>query len=107
MTIKHRISCFDSEIIVKQIDEDGQAFQLSIQSGTNPLGLGNKLASYSNEAEAIRKSSQFCSFYTIAKEQGYYLKEQAFVKPEHEDIPVSTILSEDKDEQQLKQLIHS
>jgi len=107
MTIKHRVPCFDSEVIVKEIGEDGQAFQLSIQSTSNPLGIGNILGSYSNEEEAIGYSNQFCTFYTVAREKGYYLKDTSFVKPEQPDIPVSVVLSEAKDEQQLKQLLLS
>ncbi|GGG09092.1 hypothetical protein [Paenibacillus abyssi] len=106
MTIKYRISCFDSEILVKETKEDGTpAFQVSIQHAANPLGFGNVLASYATEDQAILQANQFCRFYTKAKEQGYYLQSDCFVKPDKRDIPVSDVLENCNSEEDINRLL--
>lgn len=92
MTIKHRAACFDNEVIVKQLDEGETTFQVSIQSAVNPLGVGNKLASFLTLEEAVLKLEQFCRFYALARERGYYLKGEVFIKPEHSEIPADRIM---------------
>lgn len=92
MTIKHRATCFDNEVIVKQLDEGETTFQVSIQSAVNPLSVGNKLASYLTLEEAVGKLEQFCSFYSLARARGYYLKGEIFIKPEQREIPATRIM---------------
>lgn len=91
MAIKHRIPCFDSEILVVECTGEG-AYQVSIQSSKNPLSTGNQVGKYPSEEQAVQKSGQFCSFYKAAREKGYYLKADSFVKPDYDDIPVSLLM---------------
>jgi|SRR4051794_10211964 hypothetical protein len=105
MTIKHRIPCFDSEIIVKHCEDDELAFHVNIQSSKNPLAFGNILGAYETEDQAVRMSEQFCQFYTIARENGYYLKSDSFVKADEADIPVSSVLASSQTVEQLRFLI--
>jgi hypothetical protein len=105
MTIKHRIPCFDSEIIVKQAEDNETAFHVNIQSSKNPLGFGNTLGTFETEDLAVEMSERLCSFYSIAREHGYYLKSDVFMKPDEEEIPVSMVLDGSKTPDQIRSLI--
>ncbi|WP_234340179.1 hypothetical protein [Gorillibacterium timonense] len=88
--IKHRIKCFDSELLVR---ESGEAsYELTIQSSSNPLGFGNALHTFKSCDEAVRAAEHFCGLYTAAREKGYYLREKSFIKPDREKIEVSSLL---------------
>ncbi|RXZ81533.1 hypothetical protein EBB07_14500 [Paenibacillaceae bacterium] len=104
MNVKYRVSCFDSEVLVKQADDDETAFQVNIQNTTNPLGFGNTLGSYASEQQATLKANIFCMIYTLARKNGYSLRSNSFVKPDKEDIPVSTVLDSQLPQEQLELL---
>ncbi|WP_155987969.1 hypothetical protein [Gorillibacterium massiliense] len=88
--IKHRIECFDSDILVCATSDT--SFDLTIQAKSNPLGTGNALERYATEEEAIRAANNFCKMYTAAREKGYYFKERFFAKPNKERIDISVYL---------------
>ncbi|GIP34054.1 hypothetical protein [Paenibacillus sp. J2TS4] len=93
VSVLYNIPCFDSEVMVKEIDEG--AYELAIQSTANPLGLGNALETYPSREQAVRAAEHFCKLYTLAREQGYYLKERSFVKPDREPICLAGNLNSD------------
>jgi len=105
MTTDLRIPCFDSEIIVKRTGEEEEAFIVSIQGTKNPLAFGNELGSFMTEEQAIRSANKFCAFYSQAREKGYYLKKDAFVKPDYEDISVAQVMGSDSSEEELGSLL--
>lgn len=87
--IKHRIKCFDSELLVR---ENGKtSYELAIQSSSNPLGFGNTLHTFKSLEEGLEAAERFCKLYTAAREKGYYLKEKSFTKPDREKIEVSSL----------------
>lgn len=90
MTIKHRIPCFDSELLVREIGE--AAYELAIQSSSNPLGFGNALHVFTRLEDAAAAAERFCRLYTAARGQGYYLKEHTFIKPGREGIDIPALL---------------
>ncbi|GAA3409879.1 hypothetical protein ACFFNY_31210 [Paenibacillus hodogayensis] len=89
MEVKHRIRCFESDVLVC---DDGRGFTLSIQSKSNPLGFGRALGEFGALPMAIEAAEQFCIAYRIAKEHGYYLKENELIGPEREPIAVQWVL---------------
>ncbi|HUC91558.1 MAG TPA: hypothetical protein VMS09_05930 [Paenibacillus sp.] len=105
MTVVYQSPCFDVELIVKKLEEDGLSYQVSIRSTKNPLGTGNMLGAYPTEEEAVRKTGTLCSFYSKARENGYYLRSGSFVKPGRNDIPVSMVLDGDMTGEQLDSLV--
>ncbi|MFD2611829.1 hypothetical protein [Paenibacillus gansuensis] len=88
--VKHRVKCFDSEILV--VEKTEAKYELSIQSLLNPLGFGIPLETFTNEDDAISASQYFCHMYTIAKEKGYYLQNNSFNKPDKESITVQWVI---------------
>ncbi|WP_213526080.1 hypothetical protein [Paenibacillus sp. J31TS4] len=92
VTNKQRIPCFDSEVLVN--DVGGGTYELAIQAGTNPLGKGNRLEAFPTLEQALQAAEQFCQLYAVARERGYYLKENAFVKPDRASVPIKECLTE-------------
>ena len=88
--IKHRIKCFDSDILVYAMSDT--SFDLAIQAQSNPFGLGNALKRFATEEAAVRAADHFCKMYAAAREKGYYFKEQSFAKPNKEKIEISVYL---------------
>ncbi|ANE48100.1 hypothetical protein SY83_19445 [Paenibacillus swuensis] len=87
--IKHRVKCFDSEILVVHKNE---AYELSIQSLLNPLGFGSALETFLDEDDAVSAAQYFCHMYTIAKEKGYYLQNNSFTKPDKESYAANWVI---------------
>ncbi|SDS25968.1 hypothetical protein SAMN05444162_1085 [Paenibacillaceae bacterium GAS479] len=107
MSIKYRNTCSDIEILVKFEESDAAApFRVNIQSSKNPLSFGNNLASYDTEEQAVKTADQLCSFYSIAKTNGYYMKGKSLTKPDCEDIPVSDVLERNLTDEQFTQLLN-
>lgn len=104
MTVKHRMQCFESDVLVCH---NGEKFNLNIQARTNPLGFGRTLAEYPSQEEAVAAAERFCLAYRIARERGYYLKEDALVRPERESLPVRWVLEQTKSEQEWVELLMS
>jgi len=105
MTVKHRIPCFDAEILVKVSGGEEAVYQVTIQSAQNPLGSGNPLGGFSTMEEAIGRAERFCSFYSAARESGYYLRSDMFVKPDRADISVASVMDGSMTPERLKSLI--
>jgi hypothetical protein len=99
MEARHRIDFFDTEIIVYA--KDDTSFQVSINSTKTPLGLGNVLETYSSEQTAIQAAERFFQIYSVAKENGYYLQNDYFTKPDKEKIRVTLIINSDYSAEQL------
>ncbi|WNQ10528.1 hypothetical protein MJA45_23370 [Paenibacillus aurantius] len=89
MVIKHRIKCFDSELLVCETGQNN--YELTIQASSNPLGFGNSLESFDNEEKAVSAAEHFCKVYTLARERGYYLKDKKFAKADKEMIEISSV----------------
>ncbi|PYI50673.1 hypothetical protein [Paenibacillus flagellatus] len=89
MTIKHRIRCFDSEVLVCAAD---RAYNVNIQTTSNPLGFGRTLAAFETLESAVEAAEHFCLAYRIAKEHGYYLKDNELVRHEREPIAVRWVM---------------
>ncbi|MDF2668093.1 MAG: hypothetical protein K0R67_399 [Paenibacillus sp.] len=87
MLVKHKISFMDCEVLV--CDNEDSSYHVSIQSLTNPLGRGNVLDTFDDEQLAIQAAERFHWMYTIAKENGYYLKENCFTKPNRQEVHIS------------------
>lgn len=87
MVVKHRINFTDCEVLV--CENEDTTFDVSIQSTTNPLGRGNVLDRFSDERQAIEAAERFHWMYTLAKENGYYLKQDCFTKPNKKEIHIS------------------
>ncbi|EGL16046.1 MULTISPECIES: hypothetical protein [Paenibacillus] len=102
MTVKYTIDCEGSEILVREVD--GATYQLCIRASTNPLGNGNILETYSEFYRAVRAADHFCETYAKAKENGFYLQETFLVKPDKHPIPVSKILNEEMQREQVNAL---
>ncbi|MGK9250811.1 MULTISPECIES: hypothetical protein [Paenibacillus] len=108
MTIKYRNTCSDIEILVKHEESDSVApYRVNIQSSKNPLSFGNNLASSTSEEAAVKIADQLCSFYSIARKNGYYLKGKSFTKADCPEIPVSEVLEDDMTEQQFSEKLQS
>jgi hypothetical protein len=86
---KFSVRCFDSDVLVV---EKNMSYELRIQSKLNPLGQGNPLESFQSEEDAIEAAHYFCGIYTIAKEKGYYLQNNAFHKPDKQKLDVSWVI---------------
>lgn len=91
MEVKHRIRCFESDVLVC---EDGRSFLITIQAKTNPLGFGRTLGTFESAERAVEAAEHFCLAYRIAREHGYYLKENELVRHEREPIAVSWVLEQ-------------
>ncbi|MDF2720280.1 MAG: hypothetical protein K0R28_7205 [Paenibacillus sp.] len=91
MEVKHRIRCFESDVLVC---EDGAIFNINIQARTNPLGFGRTLGAFGTLAQAVEAAEHFCLAYRVAKEHGYYLKEDELVRHEREPIAVRWVLQQ-------------
>ncbi|MBD2864220.1 MULTISPECIES: hypothetical protein [Paenibacillus] len=89
MTVKHQIRCFDSDILVFETD---RCFNVNIQTRSNPLGFGRTLCAYDSLEQAVESAEHFCMVYQIAKEHGYYLKEDELVRHERRPIAVAWIM---------------
>jgi hypothetical protein len=101
MAVKHKLKCFDSEILVVS-ENDADSFQVNIQSTANPLGFGNTIDTYDTEQKAIEAAAHFCQAYTIAREKGYYLEDKHFTKGGKEErIPVNEIIHSKRSVQQF------
>lgn len=87
--IKHRIKCFDSELLVRVAGES--RYELTIQASSNPLGLGNVLSSFESQEAAEQAAERFCTLFSAAREKGYYLKEKQLTKPDREAIEVERL----------------
>ncbi|MDF2723327.1 MAG: hypothetical protein K0Q59_3002 [Paenibacillus sp.] len=87
MVVKHRISLTDYEVLV--FENEDTTFHVTIQSMVNPLSRGNVLDQFSDEQEAIDAAERFHWMYTLAKENGYYLKQHYFTKPQKRGIHIS------------------
>jgi hypothetical protein len=103
MTIRHRITCDGSEVLVRESDPN--TYQVSIQAKVNPLGQGNVLETFPRLEEAIVAAEHFCKLHAAAKEKGYYLENGHFVKPDHPKIHVGQLLQERKHPDQLTALL--
>lgn len=90
MTVKHQIRCFDSDILVCETDRC--LFNVNIQARSNPLGFGRTLGTYDTLEQAVESAEHFCMVYQIAKEHGYYLKEDEMVRHERRPIAVQWIM---------------
>ncbi|RKN71258.1 hypothetical protein [Paenibacillus ginsengarvi] len=104
MEIKHQIRCSGSDVLVC---EDGRSYQLTIQALTNPLGFGQALGTFDTLEEAIEGAEHFCLVYRIAKEHGYYLKNDELVRHEGKPIAVQWLLERRFTEQEWCELIAS
>jgi hypothetical protein len=91
MEIRHRINFFDTEILVHK--KDDQSYQVSIVSASTPLAAGNVLETYLLEQTAKEAAERFSRVYSIAKENGYYLVENSFTKPDKHKIPVHELIN--------------
>ncbi|GIO11274.1 hypothetical protein J19TS2_08290 [Cohnella xylanilytica] len=89
MSVKYQLRCFECDIMVV---EGNDAYQLSIQSRSNPLGFGNRLAEYDTEERAKDAADHFCRMYTIAREYGYHLHGGEFRREDLPPIPVAQFL---------------
>ena len=89
MSVKYHRRFSGCDIIVRQ---DKDVFQLCIQSRTNPLGFGNRLAEYATEERAVEAADHFCRLFNIVKEFGYHLDDKHFVKPDMPPIPLVEFL---------------
>ncbi|NHN29736.1 hypothetical protein [Paenibacillus agricola] len=105
MTIRHTITCDDSEVLVREIDP--KSYQVSIQAQVNPLGKGNVLETFPKLEEAIVAAEHFCKLHTAAKSKGYYLENGHFVKPDRPKIHVGQLLNERKDPEAMLQLLEN
>lgn len=90
MMIKHRIKCFDSEILV--CAKEDASYELTIQALSNPLGFGKTLHAFPTEELAVEAADSFCRMYAAARERGYYLKEGYFAKPDRVSIDIKPFL---------------
>ncbi|MEF3305194.1 hypothetical protein [Paenibacillus sp. GYB003] len=102
MEVKHQIRCFESDVLVC---EDGRSFTISIQARTNPLGFGRALGTFGKLERALDAAEQFCLAYRIAREHGYYLKEDEFVRYGRRPIAVNWVLERRFSEQEWNDLI--
>jgi hypothetical protein len=103
MTIRHKITCDSSEVLVREADPN--SYQVSIQALVNPLGKGNVLETFPRLEEAIVAAENFCKLHSIAREKGYYLENGHFVKPDRPKIHVGQLLNERKDPEKLAELL--
>jgi hypothetical protein len=91
MEVRHRINFFDTEILVHK--KDDESYQMSIVSASTPLAGGNVLGTYFLEQTAKEAAERFSRVYSIAKENGYYLVESSFTKPNKGKIPVHELIN--------------
>lgn len=87
MVVKHRISLIDCDLLVHESED--HSFQVFIQSTNNPLSRGNLLHSFETERQAVEAAERFHWMYVLAKENGYYLKQDCFIKPNRNQIHIS------------------
>lgn len=104
MTVKHKIKCHGSEVLVREA-EAGK-YQLSIQAMTNPLGFGNVLETFTDADTAIKAAELFCNLLLELKEDGYHLENDHFVKEGRDHIPVAECLRERMSEEGWKELMN-
>lgn len=102
MEIKHRIRCFESDVLVC---EDGRSYSVTIQARTNPLGFGRPLGTFAKLERAVDAAEQFCLAYRIAMEHGYYLKENELIRHERRPIDVRWVLERRFSEDEWNQLL--
>lgn len=102
MTVKHKIKCNGSEVLVREAED--KTYQLSIQATTNPLGFGNVLATFSDIETAKKGAELFCILMAEMKEDGYHLENDHFVKADRDKIPVANCLRERMSEEDWKKL---
>ncbi|WP_127588566.1 hypothetical protein [Paenibacillus koleovorans] len=89
MDIKHRIGMKDCELLI--FANDDLTFHVSLCSTVNPLGRGNLLDRFDDERQAIEAAERFQWMYALAKEHGYYLKQDRFTKPNRQEIHISVM----------------
>ncbi|MFK7696290.1 hypothetical protein [Paenibacillus sp. HJGM_3] len=86
MDIRHRISFKDGEMLVCRDEDD--TYHVSIRSIVNPLSRGNILDRFDDERQALDAAERFHWMYALAKENGYYLKNDCFIKPNKKEIHI-------------------
>ncbi|MBB6637871.1 hypothetical protein [Cohnella thailandensis] len=102
MSVRYELRCFECDVLVRQ-EED--AYQLSIQARSNPLGRGNQLAIYDTESQAKDAADRFCQMYTLAREYGYFLHGSEFRREECSSISVPEHLSDGTTLEQFRSLL--
>ena len=90
MTVIYQLDCFGCDILVRQQQE---SYHLGIQSRSNPLGLGNRLAEFDSEEDAVGAADHFCRMYKLMREYGYRLSGEEFQKDDMPSIPVKGLLN--------------
>lgn len=105
VSVKHTLPCFDSEILVNQKDEE--SYELAIQTKANPLGFGQKLAAFHSLEDAVKAAERFCELYTMAREQGYYLKDDCFVKPDMDPVQLQSLLDSGESTEQIAKVFEA
>ncbi|MCQ6560108.1 hypothetical protein [Paenibacillus mendelii] len=108
MTIHYSLDCSTITILVKQVEEDnGDRYNVNIQSNSNPLSFGNTLYAASTPEEAIQIADQLCTFYSMARENGYILEGKIFTKPDKADILAEDVLVQRRGKDELQALLMS
>ncbi|MBW7473118.1 hypothetical protein K0T92_00010 [Paenibacillus oenotherae] len=105
MTVHYLLNCYNIKILVKQVEEDGGQYNVNIQSDNNPLSFGNTLYSATSKEKAIRVADQLCTFYSMARMNGYHLQGKAFTKPEAGEILAEDVLMRERTRDELHALL--
>jgi len=105
MTVRYVLNCYNTTITVKQEDDSLGQYDVNIQSNNSPFGSGNTLYSAHTEEQAVRIANQLCAFYSMARENGYYLKGKAFTKPDRRDILAEEVLMFERSDDDMHALL--
>ncbi|WP_219837431.1 hypothetical protein [Paenibacillus sp. R14(2021)] len=92
MTIHYLLNCFNNQILVKQAEGGAEAYNVNIQSNSNPLSFGNTLYTASTKDQAVRIANQLCEFYSLARANGYRLEGRTFRSEDKSDISAEHVL---------------
>lgn len=105
MTVHYLLNCYNMKIIVKQVEGEGGQYNVNIQSNNNPLSFGNTLYTASSKEKAIRVADQLCTFYSMARMNGYHLQGKAFLKPDTDEILAEYVLMRDRSRDELHAML--
>ncbi|MFC5652025.1 hypothetical protein ACFPYJ_23490 [Paenibacillus solisilvae] len=105
MTVHYTLDCYNIKILVKQVEENGGRYDVNIQSNHNPLSFGNTLFSATTEEHAKRVANQLCTFYSMARVNGYFLEGKFFRRPNSEEISAEDVLMQERSKEEMHALL--
>ena len=105
MTVHYSLDCYNMKILVKQVEENGRRYDVNIQSNQNPLSFGNTLFSAATAEHAKRAANQLCTFYTMARVNGYFLEGKLFKKPNSAEISAEDVLMHERSKDEMHALL--